>query len=249
MPPLLEICANSVESAIAAQEGGAGRVELCAGMPEGGTTPSHGEIALARQRLRIPLNVIIRPRGGDFLYDDLEFEIMQADILECRKLGVDGVVFGILTADGQVDAERCRRLVELSRPLSVTFHRAFDMARDPFEALEAVIACGADRLLSSGQRATAEAGVGLLAELVQRAAGRIVVMPGAGISETNIARLASATGASEFHASGRSSRSSGMRFRNPHVSMGGTVVLNEYERSLTEASRVRRYIEALKELP
>lgn len=248
MIPILEVCANSAASALAAQEGGAARVELCAGMPEGGTTPSHGEIVLTRQRLRISLNVIIRPRGGDFLYDDLEFEIMQADIRQCRALGVDGVVFGILKADGGVDVERCRQLVELARPLSVTFHRAFDMACDPFLALEEVIACGADRLLSSGQRATAEEGIPLLAELVKRAGDRIIVMPGAGVSEKNVAKIARETGAKEFHASGRGSRPSGMVFRNPHVSMGGTVVLNEYERSLTDAGRVRRYIQALEEL-
>src|SRR5690554_5337512 len=147
----LEICANSVDSCLEAQKGGAHRVELCAGIPEGGTTPSYGDMALARELLDIKLNVIIRPRGGDFLYSDLEHRIILKDIEIARELGVDGVVIGCLTADGQVDMDRNRELMDAAGNMSVTFHRAFDMCRDPFESLERIISLGCDRILTSGQ--------------------------------------------------------------------------------------------------
>ncbi|WP_293931102.1 copper homeostasis protein CutC [Iodobacter sp.] len=217
---LLEICAGSITSCLAAQEGGAHRVEFCDNLLEGGTTPSFGQIAVARERLWIGLNVIIRPRGGDFLYTDLEYEVMQRDIIACKKLGVDGVVIGILTADGDVDIARCKALVELATPMQVTFHRAFDVARDPFKALEDVIATGCKRLLSSGQAATATAGAALLKELQQVAGERLVVMPGAGVRSNNIAELVATTGCVEFHTSARLPFASQMRYCNPNVHMG-----------------------------
>jgi len=217
---LLEICAGSITSCLAAQEGGAHRVEFCDNLLEGGTTPSYGQIAVARERLWIGLNVIIRPRGGDFLYTDLEYEVMQRDIIACKKLGVDGVVIGILTANGYIDVPRCKALVELASPMQVTFHRAFDVAQNPLKALEDVIATGCNRLLSSGQAATALEGAAMLKTLQAAAGERLVVMPGAGVRSNNIAKLVATTGCKEFHTSARMPFASKMRYCNPNVHMG-----------------------------
>lgn len=212
---LLEVAANSVASALAAQSGGAARVELCAALEEGGLTPSHATIAMVREQLRIPVHVLIRPRAGDFLYDALEREAMRRDIATCAALGCNGVVFGLLDADGRVDVEHGRPLVAAARGagMEVTFHRAFDLARDPREALESVIALGCERVLTSGAQATAMAGMDLIRDLVVQAGRRIVVMPGSGITAANIAVLAAGTGAQEFHASAKHRHESRMRFR------------------------------------
>lgn len=238
----IEICANSVESAIEAQRGGAYRIELCAGIPEGGTTPSYGEIKMARELLSIRLHVIIRPRGGDFLYTPLEQSIMLHDIDMARQLGVDGVVFGCLTPDGDIDLPLMERLMKASKGMSVTFHRAFDMCRNPRKALEKIIALGCDRILTSGQQATAEKGISLLKELNVQADGRIIIMPGCGVNSDNIRKIAEETGASEFHFSGRSSIESKMNYRNPAVSMGGTVKIEEYSREITDHTKVEKAI-------
>lgn len=241
-----EICANSVESCVEAQRGGADRVELCAGMPEGGTTPSYGDVAVARRVLTTTkLHVIIRPRGGDFLYSDLEKEIMLEDVRMARRLGVDGVVFGALTAEGDVDMEFMRQLMEEAEGMSVTFHRAFDVCRNPREALEQIIELGCDRILTSGQMPKAEEGVELLRELVERAGERIVIMPGCGVNASNIAHIAKATGACEFHFSARSKRESDMIFRRSRVSMGGAVVIDEYSRDVTDVEIVKETIDRL----
>jgi len=212
---ILEIAANSVASALAAQEGGASRVELCTGLELGGLTPSPAQIALAREHLRIPLYVLIRPRAGDFLYDDLECETMQRDIEACVALGCDGVVLGVLDADGRVDAARCRPLVAAAGKLGVTFHRAFDLTADPAQALEDIVALGCERILTSGTCPSALDAMPLLRELVVQAGERIVVMPGAGVTAANIASLAAATGARELHASAKRLLPSGMRHRRP----------------------------------
>jgi copper homeostasis protein len=230
---LLEICAGSVTSCLAAQEGGAARVEFCDNLLEGGTTPSYGAIASARDKLQIQLNVIIRPRGGDFLYSGVEFDVMERDIGACRKLGVDGVVIGLLTADGDIDTTRTRRLVELAAPLPVTFHRAFDVARDPYEALEDVIRAGCVRLLTSGQERSALEGIALISELRRIAGERLVIMPGAGVRLSNIAQLIDETGCFEFHTSGRAPFPSGMRYRNERIKMGGP---GQDEYAITETS-------------
>ena len=242
----IEICTNSVESCLAAQEGGANRVELCAGILEGGTTPSYGEIAIAREVLtHTRLHVIIRPRGGDFLYSDMEIRTMLKDIEIARRLGADGVVFGCLTADGEVDLTSMQILMEASKGLSVTFHRAFDVCRNPQKALEEIIELGCNRILTSGQQPTAEQGIGLLKELQGLAAGRITLLAGCGVNENNIARIAAETGINEFHFSARESIQSEMKFRNEVVSMGGTVHINEYERNVTSVRRVKETVEAL----
>ena len=235
---MVEICANGVESCLAAQEGGADRVELCAGIPEGGTTPSYGEIKVARRVLTTTrLHVIIRPRGGDFLYTDLEVERMAEDIAMCRQLGVDGVVFGCLNADGTFDLEKNRYLIECSRGMSVTCHRAFDRAVNPEQALEDVIALGFDRILTSGQQPKAEQGIDLLARLNRQADGRIILMAGSGVTEQNIRRIREATSLNEFHFSGRESFNSAMQYVNPNLYMGRPGA-NEAALDYTTARRV-----------
>ena len=244
---LLEICANSVKSCIEAQKGGAYRVELCAGIPEGGTTPSYGDIVLARELLKIKLNVIIRPRGGDFLYNDLEHKIMLKDIENAGRLGVDGVVIGCLNPEGDIDMKRNKELIDAAGDMSITFHRAFDMCRDPYDALEKIIELGCDRILTSGQQPKAVEGINLLKELVERAGDRIIIMPGSGVNADNILHLARETGAIEFHLSARETIESGMLYRNPNLKMGGTsIVINEFEELVTSSEKVRNTIQALK---
>ncbi len=239
---LFEVCVDSVESAIAAEKGGAARVELCCALLEGGLTPSAGAIALARKSLRIGLNVIVRPRGGDFLYTAAEHQVMLEDVDTAKKLGADGVVVGILTASGEVDLSRTRELVERARPMSVTFHRAFDMTRDPFAALEALVGLGIDRVLTSGQEESAMEGLDLLRDLVSRASDRIVVMVCGNLTEKNIGRIAKETKAKELHVTGFVGVESGMTFRNPRVYMGGLLRPPEYTRSVTAAERISALI-------
>lgn len=241
-----EICTNSVESCIAAQAGGANRVELCAGIPEGGTTPSYGEIATAREMLTdTRLHVIIRPRGGDFLYSPIEIKTMMKDIEIARQLGADGIVFGCLTVNGEIDMPVMRELMAASKGLSVTFHRAFDVCRDARKALEQIIELGCNRILTSGQQPNAEAGILLLKELQEQAAGRIILLAGCGVNEKNIHRIAAETGIHEFHFSARENVRSGMQYKNEAVSMGGTVHISEYERNVTTAERVKKTISEL----
>lgn len=245
-PILFEICAGSVTSCLAAQAGGADRIELCDNLLEGGTTPSYGAIACARETVSIALNVIIRPRGGDFLYSDVEFEVMKRDVLACRELGVDGVVIGMLTADGDIDMLRTRQLVELAAPLPVTFHRAFDVARDPLRALEDVVSTGCVRLLTSGQEASALAGRVLIRQLREVAGERLVVMPGAGVRPENITELISATGCVEYHTSAREPFPGNMRYRNERVKMGGPGQ-DEYAIVETSAARVKEIVARARE--
>lgn len=242
-----EICTNSVESCVAAQEGGAHRVELCAGIPEGGTTPSYGEISVAREVLtHTRLHVIIRPRGGDFLYSPIEIKTMLKDIKAARQLGADGVVFGCLTKEGDIDMNSMKELMRASQGLSVTFHRAFDVCRDPQKSLEQLIELGCNRILTSGQQPTAEKGIPLLKQLHRQAAGRIILLAGCGVNENNIKHIAHETGILEFHFSARENVKSQMEYKNEVVSMGGTVQINEYERNVTTVEKVKATINALK---
>jgi len=235
---LIEVCVDSIESAVEAQRGGADRVELCDNLVEGGTTPSYGAIRLARQRLRIGLHVMIRPRGGDFCYSKTEFEVMQRDVVQARRLGADGIVFGILKPDGTIDSRRTGLLSELAGDMSVTFHRAFDMTRDPVRALRALICLKIDRVLTSGQRSTTLEGVPLIRELQKQAKGRIIIMPGGGV-ERFVRKLVRTTGVNEVHVTGTVRRQSHMTFRNRKIRMGGTAVPGEYTRLLTDANRIR----------
>ncbi|MCW3463617.1 copper homeostasis protein CutC [Chitinophaga nivalis] len=235
---ILEICAGSVASCIAAAAGGANRIELCDNLLEGGTTPSYATIAVAREKVNIDLYPIIRPRGGDFLYTDLEFEIMKKDIEICKQLGCNGVVIGMLTAEGRVDKQRCKELVKLAWPMGVTFHRAFDMTDNPFEALEDIIETGCERILTSGARNTAVEGASLLKDLFLRADDRIAIMAGSGVRANNIAQLVKTTGLSEFHTTAKAYEDSAMVYRNPNVSMGGIPGVPEYGISLTQEKEV-----------
>jgi copper homeostasis protein len=239
-----EVGVDSVDAAVAAQEGGGDRVELCADLLEGGTTPSAGTVQLALETLHIPVNVIIRPRGGDFCYSATEFEAMRRDVEMVKSWGANGVVIGILSPDGTVDAERTRALVEPARPLSVTFHRAFDVTRDPYEALETLIGLGIDRVLTSGQETSVLEGLDLIAELVRRAAGRIIVMPGGGITERNISKIVRGSGAREFHFAALGPAEGRMAYRNPRVFMGGELRPPEYALSVTDPASVRAVIAA-----
>lgn len=214
---LLEVAASSLTSALAAQAGGAGRVELCGQLADGGVTPSYGLVATARDRLRIPLYVLVRPRSGDFLYDEAEFELMQRDIEACVRLGCDGVVIGALDVDAGVDLAGCRALVAAAGGLGVTFHRAFDAARDPARALEDVIALGCERVLTSGGHRSALDGAAHIAALVQQAAGRVRIMAGAGIRPENVADVLARSRADELHASARGLYRSTMRWRNERL--------------------------------
>jgi copper homeostasis protein len=216
----LEACVDSTEAAAIAVSAGATRVELCANLVEGGTTPSIGAIERAVVDVAADVMVMIRPRGGDFLYGRREIAIMERDIEAVRDAGAAGVVFGCLTADGDIDRATTRALIQEAAPLSVTFHRAFDLCREPRDALESLIDMGIDRVLTSGQRATAPEGLELIAELVRLAADRIVVMPGVGIDAGNILRVATATRAREFHVYTEKARASTMRFRRREVTMG-----------------------------
>lgn len=240
-PYVLEIAANSLASALAAQEGGASRIELCSALELGGLTPSPGQVALVRDKLSIPVYVLIRPRAGDFAYAEEEHATMLADIAYCAAAGCDGVVVGALTADGDVDVTRCRELVSAANGIDVTFHRAIDVCRDPATALEAIISLGCARVLSSGGAASAMEGSANLRRLIEQAAGRIEIMPGAGIGAGNIAALMAATGAREFHASAKRALPPRMRFM-PADALG---MAGGETRS--DAAEVRRIVEALRE--
>jgi copper homeostasis protein len=238
----LEVCANSLTSALAAQEGGAVRVELCDNLGEGGTTPSHGQIKIARKLLHIKLYVLIRPREGDFLYNDIEFEIIKADIQHCIEAGCDGVVIGILNADGTIDKHRCAELVQMAKKagLGVTFHRAFDMSADLYQALEDIIEIGCERILTSGGKSTAIEGANVIAHLVEKAAGRIIIMPGSGVDETTVADIVHFTKVSEIHSSARKPVKSKMQYHNDHIMLSRDP--DEYSMMLTDAEKAGQII-------
>lgn len=246
-PPLggwgLEICANSYTSALAAQNGGAHRVELCENMAEGGTTPSYAQIKLCKERLNIQVWPIIRPRGGDFLYSDDEFDLMKEDIEICKTLNCDGVVFGILLADGAIDVKRCATLIELAKPMPVAFHRAFDMSNDLEKALKELIELGFVRVLTSGGANNAFDGMETIAKLVKQCAGRIEIMPGAGINPSNIAAIATKTSARNFHSSARINVKSKMDFLNSDAKMGS--IEDEYQYQQTSAELVKQMVDQL----
>ncbi|MDB5151951.1 MAG: copper homeostasis protein CutC [Mucilaginibacter sp.] len=239
----LEVCANSLTSALAAQEGGAIRVELCDNLNEGGTTPSYGQILLARKMLDIKLYPLIRPREGDFLYTDIEFEIIKADVKYCIEAGCDGIVIGILNADGSIDKQRCSELVHMAklRGLGVTFHRAFDLCADMNQALEDIIEMGCERILTSGGKSTAIEGANVIARLIDKAAGRIIIMPGSGIDETTVADLIHFTKATEIHSSARKAVKSKMQYHNDRIILSSNNP-DEYSIMVTDVQKVKDII-------
>jgi copper homeostasis protein len=241
---IYEVCIDSVEGAVAAQAGGAQRVELCANLVEGGTTPSIGTIRLARQRITIGLNVILRPRGGDFVFSDTEFAVTRTDLLAAKEAGADAVVIGLLLPDGTVDRARTAELVALARPMQVTFHRAIDLCRDSAEALETLVDLGVDRILTSGRKATVIEGADCIAALVRQSAGRIVVMAGGGVTAANLPGLIARTGIQEAHFSARETIQSPMTFRSRDCFMGKAYEPDEYIYKMTTAALVRKVVEA-----
>jgi copper homeostasis protein len=218
----IEVCAYSLESCLNAQVGGAGRIELCGGLGEGGTTPSAGLIEMVKEHIQIPVYVMIRPRGGDFVYDFFEEEIMKKDIALAKKLGADGVVLGILLPDGQVDVARTKTLVELASPMKVTFHRAFDLTPDPVKALKAVIETGAERILTSGQKPRALEGIKLLEQLAKTAGSSIEIMAGGGVNHHNAAEL-KAAGVHSLHLTAKSFRAGRQKYFPVDISMAGEI--------------------------
>ncbi len=244
----LEICVDSVESAINAQIAGADRVEFCDNLPEGGTTPGYGSVVSARSNLDIGLHVIIRPRGGDFLYTDLEYDIMRRDIEICGENGVDGIVIGLLRTGGNIDVERTAKLIEFAYPMSATFHRAFDMCSDPVQGLEDVIDTGCTRLLTSGLKNKAQDGIETIRQLAIQAGERIIIMPGGGIDETNVALIITATKVKEVHLTGRKTIDSEMIFRRQGIFMGGVTGIPEFARKVADPERIKSIVQILKTL-
>jgi len=236
----IEIVVYNIASAMKAEEGGADRIELCDNPGDGGTTPSYGTIQLVRQNVSLDVFVMIRPRGGDFCYSSYEFHAMKRDISQSQKLSVDGFVFGILNPDGTIDKKRCKELVKQARPLKVTCHRAFDMTRDPFEALEDCIEVGFDRILTSGQQGQALLGAALIGELIKKANGRIVIMPGSGVNEDTVTEIISKSRAREIHFSGTAFSESEMTFRNPHIAGMGSDEGSEFKLRTVDPRRIRK---------
>lgn len=240
----IEVCVGSVRSAYEAAKAGADRVELCENLLEGGTTPSPGSIEACLEIKNLVTMVMIRPRGGDFLYNETEFDVMKRDVAFARRLGAHGVVFGLLRPDGSIDRERMKHFIDLAAGLDITCHRAFDMTPDPFEALESLIELGIKRVLTSGQKPKAPLGTDLISKLVQQSNGRISIMPGAGVNESTIHTMVT-TGAHEFHIAPTRRVDSGMIFRNPMVNMG-TPDRSEYEVTFTDRERVAQVVNYLR---
>lgn len=243
---LIEIAVFSLESAIIAYNAGAQRIELCSAPAEGGLTPSAATMRLARKYIKIPIHMMIRPREGDFCYSEKEFESMLLDIAAAKMVGMDGVVAGILNPDGTVDKKRMAMIVDAAFPMNVTFHRAFDLAKDQDEALEAIIYAGCARILTSGGQQTAPQGIEKLTELVNKAGDRISVMPGSGVNLDNIKKIAESTGAKEIHLSARSYIPGKMTFKQPSVTMGGTVAIPDYDLQIPDKKVITEILEIFK---
>jgi copper homeostasis protein len=243
-----EVCVEGLSGALAAAEGGAHRVELCAGLVEGGTTPSLGTLGLVLDRVEIDTVVLVRPRGGDFLYSPVELDTILLDVGTVRSSGAFGIATGVLTAEGKVDVVAMERILEVAGPLSVTFHRAFDMVRDPAEALETLVGLGVDRILTSGQDRSVPEGQGLIREMAQLAGQRISIMPGGGLREGNVREIVQATGVREVHFTAFTHWDSPMAHRNLRPLMGADRVPGEFERISTDPEGVRRVIGALADL-
>ncbi len=238
---MIEVCVDSVMSAINAENGSADRVELCDNLFEGGTTPSAGMIKAVREKVGIGLQVMIRPRGADFLYSQDEMGVMKHDIRVANELGANGVVFGCLTPDGCIDRSKTDDLMKCAGQMNITFHRAFDMVRDPFQSLEDLIGLGVTRVLTSGLERSAAEGADLISELVKVAGDRIIILAGGGVRPYNIRKLVEETGVKECHVSGRKPVESVMTFRNGRVSMGGSLQLSEFSTSIVDPDTIRSF--------
>ena len=239
---LVEACVDAIDAALEAERGGAGRIELCGELLQGGVTPSAGLIAAVWDRIDIPLFVLVRPRTGDFLYTDDELDVIRRDIEQMKALGVDGIAIGALTANGDVDEPVMRSLIALARPMAVTFHRAFDFVRDQDSALTALLALGVDRVLTSGGAATALGGAGAIRRMVERAGAQMIVMAGGSITASNVGEVVAASGVTEVHVRGAARVESAMMHRRPAVSLSKSGA-SDYERSVTSAAEIRRVVE------
>lgn len=238
----IEVCAFSLESCLAAEKGGANRIELCGSMYEGGTTPSAGLIQIAKQRVSIEIHAMIRPRGGDFCYSDDEFSVMQADVRMAKALGCEGIVLGILQPNGQVNVTQTKALVAMAKPMQATFHRAIDMTPDYSKALEDIIETGCVRILTSGQKNTAMQGIEAIENLVKQANGRIEIMAGSGVNADNAQTLIH-KGVNALHLTGKSIRDSEMVYRKEGIAMGGLSEIPEYEIVYSDAEKIRAVVE------
>jgi len=236
---ILEVVVYNVDAALQAQAGGADRIELCDNPGEGGTTPALGIVETVRQNTTLDVFPMVRPRGGDFCYSGYEFHAMKRDILHFQKAGVDGIVFGILLPNGQIDKARCRELIDKIRPLQATCHRAFDMTRDPFEALEDCIDAGFNRILTAGQKPKAAEGTALIAALVKKAAGRIHIMPGSGVNENTVEEIVAQTGVNEIHFSATAFQKSTMAYANPAIAAMGEEGGSEYLLRTADPARIK----------
>lgn len=236
---LFEACVDSIESSLAAEQSGADRIELCSDLNIGGVTPSYGTLKTVLEELSIPVHVLIRPRGGDFLYTSPEYEVMKRDVLFCKEEGAKGIVTGILNEDGTIDRTRSQELIDLARPMSVTFHRAFDFTRDVIESLDLLIELRVDRILTSGQEANAYSGINMIKRLVEHADGRIAIMPGGGINEKNIHEIIQSTGANEIHASARELVKSKMTFVNPKMRLNNNNEINFGDFTIASVKRIK----------
>ena len=244
----LEICCYNYQSCIIAEAAGADRIELCADAAEGGTTPGYGTIKLVKEKAGIDVYPIIRPRGGDFFYNEEEFMVMKSEILLCKELGCEGVVIGMLKQDGTIDKNHCKQLVTLAYPMSVTFHRAFDRAINPFEALEDIIQIGCERILTSGHKPVAIEGAQLLDELIRQANDRIIIMPGAGIRAANIIDVAKKTGAVEFHSSASIKINSSMQFVNESMQENLQTIMADKNEVMGMKENLAAYFSSLNEI-
>jgi copper homeostasis protein len=242
---IFEACVDSINSAIIAGTAGADRIELCSALDIGGLTPSYGLIKVTVERLTIPVNVLIRPRSGNFIYSSEEFDVMKRDILFCRDLNVNGIVVGILNADGTIDKERISDLIDIARPMSVTFHRAFDFTADPFKALDSLIELEADRILTSGLQINAYSGIDMIKKLVDYSKGRIIIIPGGGINENNVREIISKTGVKEIHASAREILQSKTNHQITNTNLTGSGYADKFTPKILSAVRVRKIIAAM----
>lgn len=244
----LEICCYTAESAILAEAAGAHRIELCDNYAEGGTTPSFATIQKVVDNLEVPVNVIVRPRGGDFLYSELEYAIIKEDVRKIEELGANGVVVGFLTANGEIDLSRTEAIMELADNMEVTFHRAFDMCKDPYKALDQLIELGVIRILTSGRMNSALEGADLIGKLVQRAQNNIIIMPGGGVNEKNISELIHSTNALEYHSSAKTFIQGKMDFQNQSVSMSGSTNSEEFRHISVDQEQIREMLKILQEV-
>lgn len=242
----IEICANSLASVSEAQIGGADRVELCDNLSEGGTTPSAATIYYAVKNFDIDVNVLIRPRSGDFLYTDDEFKLIKKDIEIAKDFGANGVVCGLLLKDGNIDFKRTQEIVKLAYPMEFTFHRAFDMCLHPLESIDELVNIGVKRILTSGQKQKAIDGVNMIASMVEKSDSRIIIMPGAGINEKNVLEIKNRTAAIEFHLSAQNFINSKMEYFNNNLSMGGGNPQEEYKIRQSDSKRIKKIISSLK---